>query len=198
MRNPISTAFGIIVFGVVHLASSSSAVAQPNQWSDNKHWYEAVLVGAKGKSWTDAQSAAVRRGGYLVTITSSAENDFVFSLVSGNDDFWFRDSLFGNGIGPWIGGFQFDKLAEPDGHWRWTTSEAWSYTNWAISSSPFAAEPNNSDGVEDYAQLFGLRQLKGSTWNDFPNNGYPARGDWYVGTSSSTTPSQFLNPLASC
>jgi len=181
MRNLISSALGTNVFGVLLLASSSFVVAQPVQWSENEHWYEAVLVGASGIAWTDAQSAAVRRGGYLVTITSPAENDFVFSLVSGDDNFWFRDSLFGNGIGPWIGGFQFDKLAEPDGHWRWTTSEAWSYTNWAISSNPFAAEPNNSDGVEDYAQLFGLRQLKGSTWNDFPNNGYPDRGEFVRG-----------------
>jgi hypothetical protein len=175
MRNPISTVFSIAALGVMHLAWSSVAAAQPIQWSENKHWYEAVLVGAKGISWTDAQSAAVSRGGYLVTITSPAENDVVFSLVSGNDSFWYRDSLFGNGIGPWIGGFQFDKLAEPDGHWRWTTSEAWSYTNWGPT------EPNNSFGIEDYAHLFGFRQLKGSLWNDLPNNDYPDRGEFVRG-----------------
>jgi len=70
MRNLISSALGITVLGVVQLASSSFAVAQPVQWSENKHWYEAVLVGANGIAWTDARTAAVRRGGYLVTITS--------------------------------------------------------------------------------------------------------------------------------
>jgi hypothetical protein len=55
MRNLISSALGTNVFGVLLLASSSFVVAQPVQWSENEHWYEAVLVGASGIAWTDAQ-----------------------------------------------------------------------------------------------------------------------------------------------
>jgi hypothetical protein len=144
-----------------------AAFADPTQWSGNGHWYEAILVGTNGITWTDARNAAIAKGGYLVTIASAAENQFAYSLVSGNDDFWLLDPS-SNGIGPWLGGYQYDKLAEPAGHWRWLTSEAWNYTNWAPPS-----EPNNFYNQEDWLIFFGYKTLKNSTWDDFPNNGWP-------------------------
>ena len=77
------------------------------QWSvwdgGNGHFYEAVAVPA-GITWTEASEAANAAGGHLATITSEAENSFVFSLVD-DDRFWFEWVSL---QGPWLGGYIFD------------------------------------------------------------------------------------------
>src|SRR5688572_27850883 len=47
----------------------------------NGHGYEAVLA-PQGISWTQARDAADALGGYLATITSAAENEFVYQQVA--------------------------------------------------------------------------------------------------------------------
>src|SRR6266436_6654963 len=66
----------------------------------NGHRYEAV-PGFPGLTWSMADQLAQQAGGYLATITSSAENDFVFSLV--NSPAFFSGF---NGSGPALGGVQ--------------------------------------------------------------------------------------------
>ena len=122
-------------------------VAAPIQWTvasgGNGHWYEGVYVGSN-TLWTYANAVATAKGGYLASITSAAENSFVTNLVS---DLKYWDANSSGTFGPWIGGYQYDKLAEPAGHWAWTSGESWSYTNW----NP--GEPNNAYNREDYLQL---------------------------------------------
>jgi hypothetical protein len=67
-------------------------------------------------------------GGYLVTITSAAENNFIFNLWPSG----------------WIG--LTDEVVE--GQWRWVNGEPYSYSSW----NP--GEPNNA-GNEDYVQFVG-------------------------------------------
>jgi hypothetical protein len=134
-------------------------------WNGNGHSYEAICVG-KSVSWTTARDAAVAMGGHLATITSKAENGFVFSLIS-DDRFWKVSSDGTNlrSFGPWLGGYQYDKKAEPAGHWRWVTPESWSYQKWGTG------EPDNDgDGNEDYLHYFVLNGPKAATWNDLANN----------------------------
>ena len=78
--------------------------------------------------WTDARAACANMGGHLVTVTTSAENNFIFNLWPSG----------------WIG--LTDEVTE--GVWRWVTGEAYSYTSW----NP--GEPNNA-GNEDYVQFVG-------------------------------------------
>lgn len=78
--------------------------------------------------WTDAKNACANMGGYLVTVTSAAENNFIFSLWPSG----------------WIG--LTDEVVE--GQWRWVTGEPYSYSSW----NP--GEPNNA-GNEDYVQFVG-------------------------------------------
>ena len=78
--------------------------------------------------WTDARTACTNMGGHLVTVTTSAENNFIFGLWPSG----------------WIG--LTDELTE--GTWRWVTGETYSYTSW----NP--GEPNNA-GNEDYVQFVG-------------------------------------------
>jgi hypothetical protein len=89
-------------------------------------------------TWAEAAAQAEAVGGHLVTISSQAENDWVWRTFGGPDH-----SL-------WIG---LSDLAE-EGTWVWTNGEPVTYTNWDVG------EPNNLGG-EDYGQLF-----MAGTWND--------------------------------
>ncbi|MGB3309797.1 MAG: DUF4347 domain-containing protein [Nodosilinea sp.] len=140
--------------------SIGSQLANP----DNGHFYEFVTD--PGITWTSAKTAAEGRSffglqGYLVTVTSTAENAFVASKL--------------NGLG-WLGASD----ATVEGDWRWMTGpeagqQFWSglstggpvggnFNNWA------SGEPNNA-GDEDYGHF-----LSGGDWNDYANattvNGY--------------------------
>lgn len=149
-----------VLIGVL-AAPAVPATADLVQWSNNGHWYEAVYVGVD-TTWTTARAAAEARGGYLASITSAAENAFVYSLVT-EDKYW-GPSGFG-GFGPWLGGYQYDKLAEPAGHWAWVSGEPWTYTNWYV-----VEEPSNSQNQEDYLHFFARGYAKTSNWNDQYND----------------------------
>jgi hypothetical protein len=153
--------------------------------SSNGHYYE--WVPAYGISWTDARAQAETRtynglNGYLVTITSQDEMDFVTTKVEG----------FG-----WMGA---SDLAY-EGQWRWVTgpegledgglgrqfSEQYKYdwcgasqalgingyyANWAQGEpNDCGANPSEYDptdpfrGGEHYAHFY-----PGGLWNDFPND----------------------------
>jgi hypothetical protein len=129
----------------------SPASADPVQWSVNGHFYDVVSV-AGSIIWEDANAAATTAGGYLATITSRAENDFVFSLVN-NVTYWHGYS------GPWLGGYQDPATQQPDANWRWVTGEPWSYTNWQNG------QPNDSGGKPEDKLQFGFAPLT-SVWND--------------------------------
>jgi len=105
------------------------AVEWPISAGGNGHYYEAVLVPG-GFTWYDAYAAAEAKGGYLATITSEAENEFVYNLVAGDDRYWYYDS-YGNTQGPWLGGYQPEGSSEPDGGWAWVNGEVFEYKDWA-------------------------------------------------------------------
>ena len=96
-----------------------------NQQNFNGHSY---YRSTSSMTWTAARQACANMGGYLVTITSAAENNFVFNTWPSG----------------WIG--FTDEAVE--GQWRWVTGEPVTYTNWN------GGEPNNA-GNEDYAQFVG-------------------------------------------
>lgn len=129
----------------------SLALADAVRWPDNGHFYEAVSVTVP-ITWEEASAAATAAGGYLATITSQAENNFVFTLVN-NAAYWHGSS------GPWLGGYQFPATQTPSANWRWVTGEAWSYTNWQTG------QPNDSGGKAEDKLQFGFAPLT-SNWND--------------------------------
>jgi hypothetical protein len=95
-------------------------------------------------TWAEAAAQAEALGGHLVTISSQAENDWVWQTFSGPDH------------GLWLG---LTDVAE-EGRWVWASGEPVTYTNW------HPGEPNNL-GDEDYAQLF-----RDGTWNDTNNHNW--------------------------
>lgn len=130
---------------------------------ENSHVYQVVQAVGEGISWNDANTAAAGMtyggaDGYLATITSEAENDFIYSRLSQNG---------------WIGAS--DSVS--DGDWQWVTgpeigTSFWSggvdgsfvdgaYSRWNDS------EPNDSGGDEDCAEF---RGTDAGGWNDLPCN----------------------------
>jgi hypothetical protein len=96
-----------------------------SQQNYNGHSYYRSTGSA---TWTTARQNCINMGGYLVTVTTAAENSFIFGLWPSG----------------WIG--LTDEVNE--GVWRWVTGETYSYTSW----NP--GEPNNA-GNEDYVQFVG-------------------------------------------
>jgi hypothetical protein len=133
------------------------------QWTagngGNGHYYQAILRPG-GISWDAAQTNALNAGGYLATITSSNENNFIFALIRGTPDFWTPDS--GGGDGPWVGGVKLSGPLSPT-NWTWVTGEAFSYQNWAVG------QPNNINGYQDHIQFYSYSGLIANTWNDAAN-----------------------------
>lgn len=128
----------------------------PSIWSvsdgGNGHSYQIVTV-PWGLTWEEAKKTAEKSGGYLATITSQAENNFIYKLICKNKALWLID-VSGNGCGPWIGGYK------TEGTWKWSTGEKFKYVNWA------SGEPNNYKGSEDAMCFYRPGMTDKPFWND--------------------------------
>jgi hypothetical protein len=155
----------------------------------NGHSYEPVLAPA-GITWFAAHDAAVADGGYLATITSAAENDFVYNLIS-SSSYWCQPTIPQDVFGPWLGGYQdhsAPNFSEPAGGWTWGTGEPWGYNNW------WPGMPDNNDGwfggPEDYLHFFSRSGSPQPTWNDLNPTLHPIRG-YVVEFNAAPDPSTF-------
>jgi hypothetical protein len=169
MSNLISTnqvfrflhALVVLIFVITFpIVAKSSPVKWDTASGGNNHFYDVILVGTP-LSWDDARSAAQAIGSNwdLVTITSSAENDFVKGLFA-NDPSFFNTFAFpgaGNRSGPWIGAF--DVFGSTN--FQWVTGEPVTFTNWG-PSEPFGNGQTVS--YTDFSSPFG--DGNGIAWND--------------------------------
>jgi hypothetical protein len=110
---------------------------EPIQWrvedGGNGHWYQVVAIEG-GFSHAEARAEARLRGGYLASLTTQAEDEWVYANLSAYDR--------------WIGGIQnvnAPDYAEPAGGWAWSTGEAMDYTNWS-GNGP---DNNKNSGPEE-------------------------------------------------
>lgn len=151
----------------------------------NGHYYEYVPT---PQSWTSAKAAAAAktyygRQGYLVTITSEAENSYINSLIAQNS--WIGASDNNIQINSVLGYTKYSSQYLGEGNWYWVTGPekgtqirngnatgmikpgspiANVYQNW------YSAEPNDNPknaytGDEDYGHMYSGAGL----WNDFGN-----------------------------
>ncbi len=122
------------------LALSATALATPMQWSTaqggNNHYYEAFLA-PNWITWVQAQSVATGLGGYLATVATQAENDWVFENIASDSALWTSGGSFVDG--PWLGGIQAPSNLPAQG-WSWVTGEPWGFTSWA------AGQPDDYNG----------------------------------------------------
>ena len=137
----------IMLFGMVDMV-----VAAPIQWDVNDHLYERININL---NWHDAKTYCENIGGYLATLTSKEENDFVYNNL-------------GNG---WLGGTD----EKNEGTWEWITGEIWDYTNWSPGN------PNDHYGSgQDYLKFYSIYP---GQWDDdglpaFPNRKYDFICEW--------------------
>jgi len=94
-------------------------------------------------SWHSAVNDAESKGGYLATITSSAEWDDIISQLGSTlagKDAWFGATDEGD-----------------EGKWRWITGEPWAWAKWGIG------QPNNASDDQHYGHI-DCTASDNSTW----------------------------------
>ena len=120
----------VIAFG---LSMSSGVFAEVTQWraedGGNDHYYNIVVT--PKQNWYAMRDQAFALGGYLASIRSSNENNWIYSAfnIGGTDTYW-------NGFydGPVFGGYKESNA----GGWSWVSGEAWGYSNFNWSSNDSA------------------------------------------------------------
>ena len=163
-----------------------------------EHFYEYV---SGTISWTNSKTSASNRSyfgrvGYLATMSSEAENNFIWKLMS--SDAWFGACDEMNEVNASKGTTSFASQAAVEGRWHWVTGPE-KGTNFSIGNTPSITlvsgqyhkwapgEPNNSGG-EHYGQFYSSNN---GQWNDLPNTNLPGYiceyGDMPGDITSSTT-----------
>ncbi len=135
------------------LGAATTVNAAPLYFADNGHYYE--YIHDQSIHWNDALTAAsglshLGNQGYLATITSQEENDFLYALVQPylTPAHPFYDNA-------WIGGSD----EGDEGNWTWRTGPeaglSFNYENWGLN------EPNGSTR-ENYTRF----SWSNGSWND--------------------------------
>ena len=122
----------------------------PLQNPANGHFYALVN---ENLSWTEASLAAestmfAGATGRLVSITDQAELDWILTNLAPSRT-WI--GLRQNTASP--------NFVEPAGGFEWVTGESFAFANWS------SGEPNNSNGTEDFVEMFAS-----GAWNDVEDN----------------------------
>lgn len=94
-------------------------------------------------AWTDAKSACEEEGGYLATITTNAENNFVLNKLLADASSYTMYKF----------GLTDEKV---EGTWKWVVNESYRFNNW------YPGQPNGGD----YAAI---SQSDGQ-WHDVDND----------------------------
>ena len=163
------------------------AGAQPVQWrvedGGNGHWYQAFV--RNPITWTQSRTAALAMGGDLVSLTTEAESDWVYSRIASNLSLWnWRQ-------GPWIGLFQ-DRTApdysEPAGGWRWVDGAPLGYTRW-LSGAP----------IVDSGPCILSDRANYLMWPSAPMNAWGSNADeWYPSCHVDANMSYIIEWSADC
>jgi hypothetical protein len=97
--------------------------------------------------------------GYLATVTSPEENQFVI-----------RNFRIATQFGYWLGGFQLPGLLDPAAGWQWVTGEPFSYTNWLNFDFPQPDDAYGPGTTSDDENALHFWPSAASQWGDAPPN----------------------------
>ena len=145
-----------------------------------EHFYEYV---SGTTTWTNSKTSASNRSyfgrvGYLATMSSEAENNFVWRIMA--NDAWMGASDELSEVNSSKGTTAFASQAAVEGRWHWVTGPE-KGTNFSIGNTPSitlvsgqyhkwaSGEPNNAGG-EHYGQFYSSNN---GQWNDLPNTTLP-------------------------
>ncbi len=142
------------LIGLIGVASLGTVTANADPIFEYEgHWYQYVDEVVSWQNAFDAAAASSYMGaqGYLATVTSAGEDEFLYSILS---EF--------QGAGAWLGGSD----ADSEGTWVWMNGpeqgQSFTYENWYDPTG----EPNDLNG-EDYLQM---TQRGWGSWNDLGGN----------------------------
>lgn len=132
----------------------------------NGHYYYVYDLDTV-TTWEEAKEYCESQGGYLATVTSKEEDEFLYSYIT---DMGFDSVLFG--------------LSDIDQEnvWTWVTGEPFSYENWA------PREPNHQGGYEHYGMYY--EKNKDGTWNDGSGKNCPFLCEWGEYQTSNSQPQE--------
>jgi hypothetical protein len=131
----------IIVIFVFASGCAQTAMSAPFFWSSNvggnDHYYE---FRSDVTNWHQAfafaeSSQHLGLPGYLITITSEAENDFILANVTNHFAYAGGSDSAAEGLWEWVSGPEIGEVFWQDG------VGSLAYSNW------FAGEPNNGNGI---------------------------------------------------
>ncbi len=132
----------LIVPFIIFLTSTAHAET-PVYFSGTGHWYQLV-VQQTSMNWVACRDSAKVLRGYLVSILSQSENDFVSQMLAAT-------SLYGVNIGG------YERAGDND--WQWVSGEPWSYANWNTG------EPGNC-GTSCNENITEMIRSTGGKWID--------------------------------
>ena len=145
MKSNLSATLSLVLFiaAVTTTTQGAGVVLGETTWTaGNGHSY--AIVEFPEETWASASAdiLVTLPGYHLATITSQAEQDFVWAYLT---------QIGGAGVGDfWLGGFQdIEPETDPAAGWMWVTGEPWIYTNWDFG------EPNDAGGIEDHLVMQG-------------------------------------------
>ncbi|SEH32501.1 C-type lectin-like domain-containing protein [Chryseobacterium culicis] len=142
------------------------------KWSGtgaNGHTYCAYQLGngdpySNGKTFYDTFIFAKQVGGYIVTLPSNAERNWVYNnILASGSGYTLLNNI-------WIG---YNKVSYPgnSNKFTWITGEDWTI-DWTTSpnSTPqsffYTGEPNNANGTEGSCHIFSFYTSNSRQWND--------------------------------
>ena len=132
----------------------------------NSHWYKR---NANTMDWEAAKSYCEAFGGYLATITSQDENNFVYFNLAKNENAYQLGATD----------------SETEGIWRWVTDEPWDFTNW----SPGQPDNSMTYGGQDYLSFYSRHPYR---WDD----GREEEGFWKFSICEWNNLDDLINVLA--
>ncbi|MBO5933887.1 MAG: hypothetical protein J6Q94_00195 [Clostridia bacterium] len=139
----------LIPTGAMTVTTTAADVSIPEDAVEfNGHYYK---VFEESMTWKEAKAYCEELGGYLATIVSLEEQNFIVSIAQNTE----KTQL-------WLGGTDEQK----EGDWQWITGEEFNYQNWHPSNC------DNFRGREHYLTIFTKNTPYESLWNDFANIGY--------------------------
>lgn len=136
---------GILAGFSLTCIASATIVQWTVESGGNGHWYE-VRSFASSITWQEAEAIASAAGGYLATVTSAAENEFIYNLSVNTPGAW-HVSLPPEGdwhYGPWLGGV---RDSSSPSQWNWISGEAWSFQAWYFNQPDSLLQRHLAYGV---------------------------------------------------
>lgn len=156
-KNPFIVLNRILLFILLYVFAFGTTYSQPPATparftylgTYGGHYY--YMSEARYK-WTEAKPIALANGGYMASVTTPDENQFLFEKIQAP---MAAVQAYINGP-VWIG----LNDATTEGVFVWDNGEPFCYTNWDDG------EPNNFDNDEDHVQMLSWN----GKWNDWFND----------------------------